>query len=80
MQEGSDDSVNDLFDDPIDDRCLPAEQEAMEEAEIERRENLQEESAGALADLSLSSKTSQKSGTEATAETRQLKQVQVKVS
>ena len=61
MQEG-DDSVENLFDDPRDDGYLAAEEEALEEADIERRENLQEESAGALADLSLSSKMLQESG------------------
>ena len=49
--------------DPGDDGHLAAEQEARKEAEIERRDNLQEESASALADLSLSSKTSQEVGT-----------------
>ena len=70
LQERGDDSVDNFFDDPRDDGHLAAEQEAQEEEEIERRENLQEDSASALADLSLSSKTSQESGTELAAETR----------
>ena len=80
MQEGIDDSVNNLFDNPADDGHLAAEHEALEEAELEQRENLQEESAGALADLSLSSKTSQELGTESATETRQLREVQIRVS
>ena len=59
---------------------MAAELKAQEEAEIERRENLQEGSASALADLSLLSKTSQELETESAAETRQMKQVQVRVS
>ena len=79
MQEGND-SVENLFNDPRDDGHLVAEEEALEEAKIERMENLQEKSVGALADLSLSSKTLQESGTESAAETRQLKEVQIRVS
>ena len=70
LQEGIDDSVNNLFDDPADDGHLAAEHKALEEAELKQRENLQEESAGALADLSLLSKTLQESGTESAIETR----------
>ena len=70
LQEGGDDSVDNFFNDTRDDGHLAAEQEAREEAEIERRENLQEKSASALVDLSLSSKTSQESGTESAAEIR----------
>ena len=63
-QEGIDDIINNLFDDPADDGHLAAEHETLEEAELEQRENLQEESAGTLADLSLSSKTGTESATE----------------
>ena len=54
LQEGGDDSVDNLFNEPADEDHLAAEQEALEEAELEQRENLEEESAGVLADLSLS--------------------------
>ena len=70
MQEGGDDSVNNLFNELADDGCLAAEQEALEEVELEQRDDLEEESAGALIDLSLSSKTLQESGTESAAKTR----------
>ena len=65
-----------LEDDPNDDGIA----ETAQEAELERILEIEEENEGVLANISMSSKTSQESGTESAAETHRLRAVQSHVS
>ena len=69
-----------LEDDPNDDGIIEAIAEAAQEAKLERIAELTEENEGALANISMSSKTSQESATESAVETHRLRNVQSHVS
>ena len=69
-----------LEDDPNDDGVVEAIVEATQEAELERIAEVAEENEGALANISMSSKTSQESTARSAAETHRLRNVQSHVS
>ena len=69
-----------LEDDPNNDGIVEAIAEDAQEAELERIAEVTEENEGALANISMSSKTSQESATESAAETHRLRNVQSCVS
>ena len=69
-----------LEDDPNNDGVVEAIAEATQEAELERITEITEENEGALANISMSSKTSQESGMELAVETHRLRNVRSHVS
>ena len=69
-----------LEDDSNNDGIAEAIAEAAQEAELECILEVKEENKGVLANINMSSKTSQESGTESAAETHRLRAVQSHVS
>ena len=69
-----------LEDDPNEDGIAEAIAETAQEAELECILKIKEENEGVLANISMSSKTSQESGTESATETHRLRAVQSRAS